>query len=146
VIAWNLGCDPLPMGLGLGLGGPWVAQAWPKGHPSVTQGPSKGRFEETPLFATKEEKGRGGVEKDRVIGRSHVIGRSENPKPETTKDTRSTRHRLAQGRLRNTEERVELENPHRQGRRCHMSLLIAKIREPKAHRGDAENNQDRRSE
>src|SRR5436309_3099870 len=56
--------------LGLGLGGPWVAQAWPKGHPSVTHGPSKGRFEEAPLFATKEEKrGLGGRSGDREIAR-----------------------------------------------------------------------------
>jgi len=33
-------------GLGLGLGGPRVAQAWPKGHASVAQGPRKGRMEE----------------------------------------------------------------------------------------------------
>jgi hypothetical protein len=31
-------------GLGLGLGGPWVAQAWPKGQPSVTQGRTKRRM------------------------------------------------------------------------------------------------------
>jgi hypothetical protein len=31
--------------LGLGLGGPWVAQAWPKGHPSVTQGSPLGEIE-----------------------------------------------------------------------------------------------------
>ncbi len=34
------------LGLGLGLGGPWVTQGWPKGHPSVAQGPRKGRIEE----------------------------------------------------------------------------------------------------
>jgi len=34
------------LGLGLGLGGPWVAQAWPKGHPSVAQGRTKGRIAE----------------------------------------------------------------------------------------------------
>src|SRR6478672_2029660 len=64
----------------------WVTLAWPKGHPSVTQGPSKGRFEEAPLFATKEEKGGRGRERsgDREIARDRVIGK---PKPETTKDT-----------------------------------------------------------
>jgi hypothetical protein len=43
----NRVCDPLPisLGLGLGLGDPWVAQAWPKGHPRVAQGPSLGEIE-----------------------------------------------------------------------------------------------------
>jgi hypothetical protein len=49
--------------LGLGLGGPWVAQGWPKRRPRVTQGSPKGRIEEVPLFATKVEKCPGGVEK-----------------------------------------------------------------------------------
>jgi hypothetical protein len=49
------------VGLGLGLGDPWVAQAWPKGHPSVTQGRPKGRFSKVLLFATKVGKrGEGG--------------------------------------------------------------------------------------
>ncbi|SRR5579871_1091952 len=51
----------LGLGLGLGLRGPWVAQAWPKGHPSVAQGRPKRRFGETSLFATKTKKGGVGV-------------------------------------------------------------------------------------
>jgi len=43
-------------GLGLGLGGPWVAQAWPKGHPSVAQGRPKRRNGISALFAMKVEK------------------------------------------------------------------------------------------
>jgi hypothetical protein len=34
VIARNLGCDPLPIGIGAGIG-------WPLGGPSVAQGPPK---------------------------------------------------------------------------------------------------------
>jgi hypothetical protein len=49
------------LGLGLGLGGPWVAQAWPKGHPSVAQGRPKHRLKETALFATKDKKMAAGV-------------------------------------------------------------------------------------
>ena len=48
--------------LGLGLGGPWVAQAWPKGHPSVTQARPKGRFTKVLCLQQKLEKGGGGHE------------------------------------------------------------------------------------
>jgi hypothetical protein len=37
-------CDPLPTGLGLGLGDAWVTQGPRKGHPGVTQESPKGRF------------------------------------------------------------------------------------------------------
>jgi hypothetical protein len=53
------------LGLGLGLGGPWVTQAWPKGHPSATQGPPKGGFAKVLCLQHKLEKGRGGVVEDR---------------------------------------------------------------------------------
>jgi hypothetical protein len=46
---------------GLGLGHPRVTLGSRKDHPSVTQGPRLGRFEEVPLFAMKVEKGRVGV-------------------------------------------------------------------------------------
>jgi hypothetical protein len=46
----------------------WVTQGSRKGLPSVTQGPSKGRFKEAPLFATKDEKGGGGEEIAKVAG------------------------------------------------------------------------------
>jgi hypothetical protein len=43
----------------------WVAQAWPKGHPSVAQGRPKGRMEQVVLFATKAEKMAGWGRRDR---------------------------------------------------------------------------------
>jgi hypothetical protein len=42
---WQLAGQNENPGLGLGLGGPWVTQAWPKGQPSVAQGSSLGEIE-----------------------------------------------------------------------------------------------------
>jgi len=40
---WDKGLRPsADLGLGLGLGGPWVAQGWPKRRPRATQAPPKG--------------------------------------------------------------------------------------------------------
>jgi hypothetical protein len=51
----------------LGLGHPRVTQASPKGVPSVTQESSKGRpRDELALFATTDEKRRGGSPKSRI--------------------------------------------------------------------------------
>jgi len=58
------------LGLGLGLDGPWVAQAWPKGHPSIAQGRPKGRFWETSLFATQTRKWGVGVGFSRVMAQA----------------------------------------------------------------------------
>jgi hypothetical protein len=88
--ATSLGLRPsADLGLGLGLGGPWVALGWPKGHPSVAQGPPKRRTEQVVLFATRVEKKAGvgvswlkdtgrGTQQDRVIRTSGdaVIGKA----------------------------------------------------------------------
>jgi hypothetical protein len=50
----------LYLGLGLGLGGPWVAQGWPKRGPRATQAWRKGRMEEMLCLQQKAEKGRVG--------------------------------------------------------------------------------------
>jgi hypothetical protein len=61
---------PSAYALGLGLGGPWAAQASPQGR-------RKRRVGEMSLFATKTRKWRAGVaRKARLSPESHVIGRS----------------------------------------------------------------------
>jgi hypothetical protein len=52
------------LGLGLGLGGPWVAQAWPKGHPSAMQGPRKRRLAEVLCLQQELKNGGPGDRKD----------------------------------------------------------------------------------
>jgi len=75
--------------LGLGLGDPWVTQGSRKGLPTVTQGPPKGRFDEVPLFATKDEKRPGGVEnRSPESPTSRVIAGIGKAKPLTTNDTK----------------------------------------------------------
>jgi hypothetical protein len=59
------------LGLGPGLGGPWVAQAWPKGGPRATQASRKGRMKEMLCLQQKVEKGRVGQGNRRNRAKSH---------------------------------------------------------------------------
>jgi hypothetical protein len=92
-------------GLGLGLGGPWVAQAWPKGHPSVAQGRPKGRFTKVLCLQQKLEKGR--------------VGEEESPESPTSPTSRGIEKGDTLPRI-NTDE----------GRRCHTSIAKVGDRDP----------------
>jgi hypothetical protein len=69
--------------LGLGLGAPWATLGPRKGHPSVAHGPAKRGIAEVPLFATKVEKWRAGVRRNRRNRRHRT--RSGKQKPTTDK-------------------------------------------------------------
>jgi len=81
-------CDPLPnLGLGLGLGGPWVAQASPKGGPREAQ---RVDWKKRLLFATKTRKWRVGG------------GAQRAPIAEIARDRRHRRDRKASPILKET--------------------------------------------
>jgi hypothetical protein len=72
--------------LGLGLGGPWVAQAWRKGGPSVTQGRPKRRIAEVFYLQHKLENAGLGTE----IAVSADIARNRKSKAMSWNNTDDT--------------------------------------------------------